>query len=69
MAFRVTHDTWLSTEYDRLKQFILIPRLWAVKWEIEMLQKELADIGLHYKPEELKEIIEVLLHEGIIEEI
>jgi len=69
MAFRVTHEVWLATESARIRDFILMPRFWGMKWDDKRLLRELHDIGMMYTLEQVIELNDKLHTDGVVEDI
>jgi len=69
VPYRVTHDMWLATESARLREFVLMPRFWGMKWDDKRLLKELNDIGLMYTLEQVDELNDKLHKDGVVEDI
>ena len=69
MAFKVTQAKWLEMESARVREVILMPKFWGVRWNQSKLRKELADIGLHYSKEEIGLLNDELHKQGIVEDV
>ena len=69
MAYRVIHDVWLATESARIRDFVLMPRFWGVKWDDKRLLKELNDVGMGYTLDQVRELNDQLHKDGVVEDI
>lgn len=69
MAYRVKHEVWLATESARIKDFVLMPRFWGVKWDDKRLLKELNDIGMGYTLDMVLELNDQLHKDKVVEDI
>jgi hypothetical protein len=67
--FRVKHEVWLSTELERIKGFLLMPKFWGVKWTDDKLRHELAEIGLDYSKAEIQELNDELHKQETVEDV
>ena len=69
MAFKVTPAKWLEVESARVRDIILMPKFWGVKWTHAKLRKSLADVGLDYSPAEIDVLNDELHTQGIVEDV
>lgn len=67
--WRVTHATWLTTELERVKSILLVPKFWHRAWTVQSLKEALGDIGLVYSIPQLQEINDELHRLGIVEDV
>jgi hypothetical protein len=69
MSFIVTKTAWLETELVRVRDIILMPRFWGVKWTHAKLRQALSDVGLNYSKEDIEVLNEALHAQGIVEDV
>jgi hypothetical protein len=69
MAFRIKHNVWLEIELNRIKDFVLMPKYWGVKWTDKKLRRALADIGMEYSEAQILELNDALHTAGIVEDV
>ncbi len=69
MAFKVSQATWLAVESARIKEVVLLPRLWRRKWTDATLREELTNLGLDYTEEEVKLLTDELHNQKVVEDV
>lgn len=69
MAYKVTAATWLTMETERVRKIILMPRFWGKRWNPKKLQDALNDLGLDYSRNDVQDIIDQLIADGVLEEL
>ena len=69
MPFRVSDDTWLKVEANRVQSIICVPKFWRRAWTPESLKEALDEIGLHYSMPEILAINDELHRRDVVTDV
>jgi hypothetical protein len=69
MPFKVSRETWLRVEGDRVENFITSIRFWHRVWTDQSLKYELSELGINYSETEILELNDELHRRGIVSEV
>jgi hypothetical protein len=65
VPWKVTAETWLRVETDRIQAIILMPKYWNRAWTAQSLKEALSEIGLDYSLPEV-DLINDELHNRLV---